>query len=225
MKYLHIIPINFRHLENVAELYFMQMATGNMMEYSAWRKKLPTPEFLSFSNAYRLEKLAIDKKIGIPAHLIVSDNTQHQQQRLQPLSCQQKSDNESSNGIVKTIKKTQADVASPVLIAGKSIVTETTTTTIPLLTPSLTTTIVSEATTKSIPTLSTTIPVKTAAQITVLANSTGSNVLIDEKKPEHHKVHPPTQQPQAANIPLTQKQGHSQKLEAVSKIFNIAIII
>lgn len=33
-----------------------------MMDYPTWRKKAPTPQFITFSNAYRLEQLVNDER-------------------------------------------------------------------------------------------------------------------------------------------------------------------
>lgn len=33
-----------------------------MMDYPAWRKKTPTPQFISYSNANRIEQLILEEK-------------------------------------------------------------------------------------------------------------------------------------------------------------------
>ncbi|XP_054090786.1 helicase domino isoform X1 [Zeugodacus cucurbitae] len=55
-KYLRLRSLRERHTENVAELFYLQSG-GNMMDYPTWRKKPPTPQFATFSNAYRLDQL------------------------------------------------------------------------------------------------------------------------------------------------------------------------
>ncbi|XP_036345558.1 helicase domino-like isoform X1 [Rhagoletis pomonella] len=55
-KYLRLRSLKERHTENVAELFYLQSG-GNMMDYPTWRKKPPTPQFVTFSNAYRLDQL------------------------------------------------------------------------------------------------------------------------------------------------------------------------
>lgn len=38
-----------------------------MMDYPTWRKKAPTPQFITFSNAYRLDQLVNDERTQIAA--------------------------------------------------------------------------------------------------------------------------------------------------------------
>lgn len=49
-----------RHAEHVAELFYLQ-SNGSMMEYPAWRKKPPIPQFLTFQKLYRLDPSATDE--------------------------------------------------------------------------------------------------------------------------------------------------------------------
>ncbi|XP_037816114.1 helicase domino isoform X2 [Lucilia sericata] len=60
-KYLRLRRLKEKHTENVAELFYLQTG-GNMMDYPTWRKKAPTPQFITFSNAYRLEQLVNDER-------------------------------------------------------------------------------------------------------------------------------------------------------------------
>ncbi|XP_067632561.1 helicase domino isoform X1 [Eurosta solidaginis] len=60
-KYLHLRSLKERHTENVAELFYLQSG-GNMMDYPTWRKKPPTPQFVTFSNAYRLDQLVSEDR-------------------------------------------------------------------------------------------------------------------------------------------------------------------
>ncbi|XP_002138575.3 helicase domino isoform X1 [Drosophila pseudoobscura] len=50
-----------RHLENVSEYFYLQNG-GSMMDYPAWRKKTPTPQFISYSNANRIDQLVHEDK-------------------------------------------------------------------------------------------------------------------------------------------------------------------
>ncbi|XP_039480990.1 helicase domino isoform X1 [Drosophila santomea] len=50
-----------RHLENVSEYFYLQNG-GSMMDYTAWRKKTPTPQFISYSNANRIDQLIHEDK-------------------------------------------------------------------------------------------------------------------------------------------------------------------
>ncbi|KQS62282.1 uncharacterized protein Dere_GG22110, isoform B [Drosophila erecta] len=50
-----------RHLENVSEYFYLQNG-GSMMDYPAWRKKTPTPQFISYSNANRIDQLIHEDK-------------------------------------------------------------------------------------------------------------------------------------------------------------------
>ncbi|XP_065370564.1 helicase domino [Calliphora vicina] len=60
-KYLRLRRLKEKHTENVAELFYLQTG-GNMMDYPTWRKKAPTPQFITFSNAYRLDQLVNDER-------------------------------------------------------------------------------------------------------------------------------------------------------------------
>ncbi|XP_020713427.2 helicase domino isoform X2 [Ceratitis capitata] len=60
-KYLRLRSLKERHTENVAELFYLQSG-GNMMDYPTWRKKPPTPQFVTFSNAYRLDQLVSEDR-------------------------------------------------------------------------------------------------------------------------------------------------------------------
>lgn len=66
----------FRHTENVAELFYLQSG-DNMMDYPTWRKKPPTPQFVTFSNAYRLDQLVNEDR----AAALVQQQQQQQQQK------------------------------------------------------------------------------------------------------------------------------------------------
>lgn len=46
--------IKEKYTEHVAEIYFLQTG-GNMMDYTMWRKKTNTPDFLNFLKQYRLD--------------------------------------------------------------------------------------------------------------------------------------------------------------------------
>uniref|UniRef100_A0A1A9WJY6 Helicase domino n=1 Tax=Glossina brevipalpis TaxID=37001 RepID=A0A1A9WJY6_9MUSC len=60
-KYLRLRSLKEKHSENVAELFYLQTG-GNMMDYPTWRKKPPTPQFITYSNAYRLDQLVNDER-------------------------------------------------------------------------------------------------------------------------------------------------------------------
>jgi hypothetical protein len=53
-----------RHAEHVAELFFLQ-TSGNMMDYGAWRKKPPMPQFITFKKNLRLDPTATDDNDNI----------------------------------------------------------------------------------------------------------------------------------------------------------------
>lgn len=53
-----------RHAEHVAELFFLQ-TSGNMMDYGAWRKKPPMPQFITFKKNLRLDPTATDDNENI----------------------------------------------------------------------------------------------------------------------------------------------------------------
>lgn len=59
-KYSRIRSLKEKYSENVAELFYLQSG-GNMMDYPTWRKKPPSPQFISFSNAYRLDQLVSEE--------------------------------------------------------------------------------------------------------------------------------------------------------------------
>lgn len=54
--YIYYFVINCRYSEHVAELFYLQSG-GNMMDYPTWKKKPPSPQFINFCNAYRLDLL------------------------------------------------------------------------------------------------------------------------------------------------------------------------
>ncbi|XP_075165113.1 domino helicase [Haematobia irritans] len=60
-KYSRLRRLKEKHSENVAELFYLQIG-GNMMDYPTWRKKGPTPQFIAYSNAYRLDQLVNDER-------------------------------------------------------------------------------------------------------------------------------------------------------------------
>lgn len=74
-KYLRLKSIKEEHYDNVAELFYLQSG-GNMMDYPAWKKKPPCPQFVKVSNAYRLDHLvneevtsaAATPTIALPPH-------------------------------------------------------------------------------------------------------------------------------------------------------------
>ena len=74
---INLIETNFplfpllRHADNVAELYFLQ-SNGNMMDFPAWRKKPPVPQFLTFKKNYRLDPLATDDNDSIRVSIVLS---------------------------------------------------------------------------------------------------------------------------------------------------------
>lgn len=74
-----------RHLENVSEYFYLQNG-GSMMDYPAWRKKTPTPQFISYSNANRIEQLILEEKpstsaAAAAAAVAQSHKTPQQQQQ------------------------------------------------------------------------------------------------------------------------------------------------
>ncbi|XP_039953911.1 helicase domino isoform X1 [Bactrocera tryoni] len=75
-KYFRLRSLKERHTENVAELFYLQSG-GNMMDYPTWRKKPPTPQFVTFSNAYRLDQLVNEDK----AAALAQQQQQQQQQK------------------------------------------------------------------------------------------------------------------------------------------------
>ncbi|KAL9916253.1 helicase domino isoform X1 [Glossina fuscipes] len=79
-KYLRLRSLKEKHSENVAELFYLQTG-GNMMDYPTWRKKPPTPQFITYSNAYRLDQLVSDERTSAPNTPNTTDiHTQQQQQ-------------------------------------------------------------------------------------------------------------------------------------------------
>lgn len=66
----------YRHSEHVAELYFIQ-SSGNMMDYPAWRKKPPMPQYIAFKKSYRLDPTATDDNDTIRpvSSLVLSKNS------------------------------------------------------------------------------------------------------------------------------------------------------
>ncbi|XP_070494153.1 helicase domino isoform X2 [Chironomus tepperi] len=58
-KFQRLKSLKEKHAEHVAELFFLQ-SNGNMMDYPAWRKKPPIPQFISFKKTYRLDPSATD---------------------------------------------------------------------------------------------------------------------------------------------------------------------
>uniref|UniRef100_A0A034W702 Helicase domino n=1 Tax=Bactrocera dorsalis TaxID=27457 RepID=A0A034W702_BACDO len=80
-KYLRLRSLKERHTENVAELFYLQSG-GNMMDYPTWRKKPPTPQFVTFSNAYRLDQLVNEDK----AAALAQQQQQQQQQSHQQVT-------------------------------------------------------------------------------------------------------------------------------------------
>lgn len=200
---IYDVALTFRHLENVAELYFMEMSAGNMMEYSSWRKKAPTPEFLSFSNAYRLEKLANEKGISVPGRLLAPNDNEHV------------SLNESA---AKATKKTK-DIASSAIVAGNKSGPRIT------CTPSSSSLVAlvasSSIATAIVEKLTSIASVKTAKQFTIAANSVGGKApTFEEKKPPPPPPPPPPQiQQQLQSSTSTQEQP--TKVEAVSSETNL----
>uniref|UniRef100_A0A1A9V1Z9 Helicase domino n=1 Tax=Glossina austeni TaxID=7395 RepID=A0A1A9V1Z9_GLOAU len=82
-KYLRLRSLKEKHSENVAELFYLQTG-GNMMDYPTWRKKPPTPQFITYSNAYRLDQLVSDERTSAPNTPNTTNiHTQQQQQQHQ----------------------------------------------------------------------------------------------------------------------------------------------
>nr|CAD7201269.1 unnamed protein product [Timema douglasi] len=52
------------YAEHAAELFFLQ-AGGNMMDYHAWRKRAPTPQFLHFLRSHRLDPEDDDEDLTV----------------------------------------------------------------------------------------------------------------------------------------------------------------
>ncbi|XP_053962769.1 helicase domino [Anastrepha ludens] len=72
-KNLRLRSLTERHTENVAELFYLQSG-GNMMDYPTWRKKPPTPQFVTFSNAYRLDQLVSEDRAAVLVQQKTTDN-------------------------------------------------------------------------------------------------------------------------------------------------------
>ncbi|XP_061388669.1 helicase domino [Musca vetustissima] len=73
-KYSRLRRLKEKHSENVAELFYLQIG-GNMMDYPTWRKKAPTPQFITFSNAYRLDQLVNDERTQTAAAATTTTTT------------------------------------------------------------------------------------------------------------------------------------------------------
>ncbi|XP_017865744.1 PREDICTED: helicase domino isoform X1 [Drosophila arizonae] len=95
-KYQILRNLKERHLENVSEYFYLQNG-GSMMDYPAWRKKTPTPQFISYSNANRIEQLILEEKpstSAAAAAVAQGHRTTQQPTQQQP---QQSSDSVVSN--------------------------------------------------------------------------------------------------------------------------------
>ncbi|KAM8712283.1 hypothetical protein ACLKA7_012754 [Drosophila subpalustris] len=89
-KYQILRNLKERHLENVSEYFYLQNG-GSMMDYPAWRKKTPTPQFISYSNANRIEQLILEEKpttsaAAAAAAVAQTHRTTQQQQQQQQTS-------------------------------------------------------------------------------------------------------------------------------------------
>ncbi|XP_013100224.2 helicase domino [Stomoxys calcitrans] len=73
-KYSRLHRLKEKHSENVAELFYLQIG-GNMMDYPTWRKKAPTPQFIAYSNAYRLDQLVNDERTSAAASTTATTTT------------------------------------------------------------------------------------------------------------------------------------------------------
>lgn len=112
-----------------------------MMEYSSWRKKPPTPEFRSFCNAYRLERLAIEKEISIPEKLITTNDDDNDQLDDVDVDVQSQIIGETesvpNDEITPAVKRTKDD---PCLLSTTSAITTKTIMVEKSISPTITTT-------------------------------------------------------------------------------------